>query len=273
MKRHVIILGAGISSLFAAYRLYKEGIPFEIWESSKKVNESIFSGAISLKDNCGLPLEVMRVFFFYTGAKPNTTPEDYYRLYNKKLGRKVRNYDEYVQHFTDGLDYYSMRDAYDYLYKKFYEKIRYITLTKREIWDLFGNQNYYVISSIPRPIWDDFSNFKTTISWVRWMHLPKIDLPIQSCVIHNVDPNIEWFRYSHYNDGVICYEYTKKQKDSFKVNKVDNVLEQLDEVDYPNVMLIGRQGKWDRHYLAHTSYYDVEEKLEYIKEYLNGGII
>lgn len=267
MGNKVIILGAGISSLFAAYRLDQEGIPFEIWEARKELNKSIFMGAISLKDDCGLGLDVMKVFFFYTGAKDETTPEEYYKLYNKKLGRKANKFDDYIQHFTDGLDYYSMRDAYDLLYKWYYNRIKYIQLSKKEIWDLFYNQEYYVISSIPRWYWDD-NDFRTTISYVKWMQLPKIELPIQSCVIHNVDKNVEWFRYSHYNDGIVCYEYTKRVKGSFRVDKVNNVLEQLDENEFPNVLLIGRQGKWDRHYLAHTSFYEVEKKLKYIKKFL-----
>jgi hypothetical protein len=238
----IAILGCGPAGLLAAHACARAGVEFNIYSVKRK---SPISGAQYLHK----PIP---------GIHNNQGPDGHiaYAKTGTREGyaRKVYgNPDAPVSwdKFEEGLyAAWSMQQTYDFLWDEFSKDIEHITISPKFCADLVRVEDI-VISSIPAPAICMSANhrFHQTTVYLRDGDPTYEEAPMDNSIIYNGVPNVPWYRASNLF-GHRSVEFGNKVRGAQRGMKPTG-----HNCDcQPEVLRIGRFGRWERGVLAHDGF-------------------
>ncbi len=273
----IVIVGAGISGLVAAWALEELDIPFRIVDKGPRESlPRLVRGCVYFHDRCNLPESEVRSQEIRTGLLGvpggNELPAI---LYHEKVwGDKP-----YVHNSVERLPLsghvistaWSMNDALRFLTHRYLPMIEFMELDRQEILD--WSTTFKVVSTIPLYLLAPDARCEASPLWIfqgeagYWRgkedpdHLDDPTFGQVGHVIYNVDPETAWYRLSCMF-GYISIEYSSKAP-GMPLTKNMKIVTSPDadafEQANPSIMLTGRWGRWARGVLGHETYHAVRE--------------
>lgn len=257
----VAIIGAGMTGLLSAKACLDRGITPTIF-SATEPNPG--HGVRYLHDRCGLPLKPIEIETAFMGFGGqflrwnNAVPRAMAELYAMKTGASPTN--NSIHRSEKITTAYSWMDAWNMLQGMRIENREILPEDMRRLsdkYDLVVNtaplNKIYPHSKSQCLCRERYVSDKSPYNdHVGWASTP------DNIIVYNVDTNAAWTRYSRV-DGVEQTEYLHPVEGAHKVIKVDGKAKFYNH--HPNVLLVGRYGKWDSTYMAHMAYYDTLSRL------------
>ena len=250
MTKKVIILGSGISGLFAAWACEQEG--WQDFQIFTKVNlPPITSGFQYLHDPCDM--ELQKVSLVEKCIQADVPADMRAKLYSNKVYGRPGITNSLNKLTNTPKDIWDISQASNFLWGKYQSRIEPYNL------DDFSKLNTLkadiIFWTIPLNLYSQQCDFVTS-----YVYSIPVKSPVNE-VFYDISTNIPTYRF-----GVVFNQFFAESTQlsftaAIPVKKVITFEGKL-ELKFPkNVVRIGRYGEWNKDVLAHDVYYKVRSVL------------
>lgn len=251
----VIIYGSGPAGLLAALAAEQTG-NMDVVIHTNAQGPSIIRGAQYL--HAPIPYLTKREPEFHVHYSFKGTPENY----AIKAYRDPTQPVSWERWYGRGeVPAWRMYDAYMRLYEKFQDKMVPGEITEerhKQLHALWSPYRVAFINTIPRHVFCDNEDhvFRSAEHWVRTETGSPVELPPH--IIYSGSQNDEWHRMSWFGNGDVSYEY------GHAVPQSERILKPLytNCTCCPELIHVGRFGKWDKGQLVTDAYEEVIRALQ-----------
>lgn len=259
----VIILGAGISGMLAAWACEQRGRSFTIVDRGPlEILPRLVRGCVYLHEPCGLN-EVIRSQILHTSVLPYPGAESAWwsRIYHHKIWGERAYEPNSIDKYVGEAVIWSMNDALAYLYSCYrdYVDIREVDWIQVRAWLDLGRK---VISTIPLgALFPSIPRIGQSL-WI-WQAAMPGEQGSFAYTTYNVDPDVAWYRMSTMF-GHLSVEFCQEPEglSAARFKKIVSVdMRDLDRL-HPHLLFTGRWARWQRGFLSHMAYEAVCQKFD-----------
>jgi hypothetical protein len=262
----VAILGCGPAGLFAAHAAAEAGVEFTIYSKKRK---SFMRGAQYLH----------RPIPGLSGDSFDVT----YELWGDVDGYRTKVYGDMgdvlvsPETLVGTAPAWDIREAYDAAWDRYADKIVDVDFATQEgtqgFLDDLGFGFDLVVNTIPAPVLceqPDVHKFFSQKVWVteglKSFNDPEFFTPggeLRDLVVCSGDPDDWWYRQSRihgWENTEFPHDKKPRVSEPFKVHEVEKPLRHTC-VCHPEIVSMGRYGKWQKGVLSHESFFDTANEI------------
>lgn len=265
VSNEVIILGAGISGMLAAWACDQRDRSFVIIDRGPpEALPMLVRGCVYLHEHCDLERHLRRqdlrtIVLPYDGPREG----DHAGIYHRKVWGDTIPYEtNSIDRYVGTSLIYSMNDALRHLHRRYRDYIDYAIVD----WSMVRrwlDMGCKVISTIPLGALFPAVPRVSRLMWT-WQSEVDEEAGSQAYAVYNIDPDTAWYRMSSMF-GNMSIEFIRPPAGDWKVAKFKKIVSaDMSMVDktHPHLMLTGRWGRWQRGFLSHMAYRAVCQKFD-----------
>lgn len=251
----VAILGFGPAGAMAAYAAYMNGADVKIFAPGQK---SIISGAQYLHDEIpGLDVPPMELDYRKFGTQEG---------YASKVYGDPKAPCSWSEFGAGKTLAYPLAAAYDAAWAAVQARLVCATVTARQLAQMRSNFDL-VVCSVPKPSVcskPGVHRFEQKTVWIHGSEPPLLEGKIpHNTIVYNGEPDDAWYRTSNI-EGNCSTEYPTSVgtvSSAHATRKIGKPLTNTCDC-FPDVLRVGRYGKWKKGVLVHNAYWEVEYAVQ-----------
>jgi hypothetical protein len=254
----IIILGSGISGLFAAWACLLRGKDFIIYTINGK--KPYVMPCTYLHYNCEIPF--LGKAILHQHCLPKLEDErELSRMYSKKVYGDENASNNFA---SKGLrpthSIWNMRQAVDFIWNAVQDKMEYKKIVDFSDINKLSEDSSSVISTIPLDQLDEHGKYNYKIRWITEFSSESSE----DYCIFNVSDNTSWYRMGNVFGRSFIESLDQLKPDSYSVKKLGDWNATAGSFFFSNtkILFTGRYGRWNQKLLAHDVFFEVMKKLD-----------